>query len=107
MNKIIKTLFSAALLISLGSVGASADIQKGKMLYLKKLKNVCGFNGGVMAAKHTMSEWEHLYTEGKLPAEIKKMCPKAQDKALKEKFMIHYYDFFKEFGSDSGNIPSC
>jgi hypothetical protein len=44
---------------------------------------------------------------GKLKAEIKKICPKAKDKALKSKYMKDYYDFFHDFASDSGNVPSC
>ena len=36
--------------------------------------------------------------------EIKNICPSAEDKA---KYLNHYFDFFKEYASDSGNVPSC
>jgi len=35
------------------------------------------------------------------------MCPSAKDKALKEKYLPHYFDFFFEYANDSGNVPSC
>ena len=99
----LATLVGASLL----TTAASADANKGKKLYQKKLKDACGFTGAVMAAKHTQDEWEALKEEGKLKDEIKHLCPSVTDKALKDKFMPHYYDFFYDFASDSGNIPSC
>jgi len=104
----IKNIALAALVgLSLVGTAASADAGKGKKLYQKKLKEACGFTGAVMAAKHTQDEWEQIKEDGQLKQEIKTICPKATDKALKDKFMPHYYDFFYNFASDSGNIPSC
>jgi len=111
----MNTLKKVALvtIIGLGLVGttASADnITKGKKLYQKHLKEGCGFTGAVMAAKHTQDEWEEIKEEGKLKEEIQKLCPnveKTDEKALKDKFMPFYYEFFYNFASDSGNIPSC
>ena len=37
--------------------------------------------------------------------EIKTICP--DSKKIKEKYVVHLYDFFYSFASDSGNIPSC
>jgi hypothetical protein len=107
MNNIAKIALSAVVLLSLGSATASADVKKGQILYMKKLKKVCGMTGAEMAEKHTMSEWETLFTKGKLGEEIKSFCPKVKDKSIQEKYMQHYFDFFKEYGSDSGNIPAC
>lgn len=107
MINITKVALSALLLLSVGSATLNADVKKGQILYLKKLKKVCGFNGGLMAEKHTMAEWQRLYESGKLPAEIKSVCPSVKDRALKEKYMKHYFDFFKEYAKDSGNIPAC
>jgi len=107
MKNLTKTILSVALLVAVGSVSASADVAKGQKLYLKKLKSACGFNGGIMAAKHSMSEWKHLYEDKKLAQELKHICPKAKESSLKEKFMPHYFDFFNEYASDSGNVPSC
>jgi len=95
------------LIVLLGVLSLEADVAKGQRLYLKKLKSSCGFNGAEMAAKHSSKEWEKIMQEGKLAQEIKKECPKVKEKSLKEKFLPHYFDFFKEYSSDSGNIPSC
>lgn len=107
MTKIVKIALSIIVLISMSAVSANATVAKGQKLYLKKLKSACGINGSVMAAKHTMAEWEAINAKGKLAKEIKRVCPKVKDKAIKEKLIPHYYDFFYEFASDSGNIPSC
>ena len=107
MKNITKTIVTATLLVAVSSVSVSADVNKGQKLYLKKLKSSCGFNGGIMAAKHSMKEWKHLYESKKLAQEIKHICPKVKEKSLKEKFMQHYFDFFNNYASDSGNIPSC
>jgi len=103
MKKIVLITFVALL----SSTTLSADVSKGQRLYLKKLKSVCGFNGAEMAAKHSSKEWEKLMKEGKLAQEIQNECPKVKKSSLKEKFLPHYFDFFKEYSSDSGNIPSC
>jgi len=107
MKNITKTVLSALLLLSMGSVAANADVKKGQSLYLKKLKKACNMSGALVAEKHTMAEWKTIYEGGKLPAEIKTICPAAKDSALQEKFMPHYFDFFNEYAKDSGNIPAC
>ena len=106
MNKIVKLALGATLLLSLGTATLSADVAKGQKLYTKKLKSACGITGAVAAGKHTQDEWSEIGTAG-MAAEIKKICPKVKDKALKEKYLQHYFDFFKEYASDSGNVPSC
>lgn len=107
MNKIVKIALGATLLLALGATTVNADVAKGQKLYSKKLKKACGFSGAKMAGKHTQDEWDGLGSGDGLKAEIKKVCPKVKDKALKSKYLKHYHDFFKEFGSDSGNVPSC
>lgn len=106
MNKIVKIALGATLLLSLGTATLSADTAKGQKLYTKKLKKACGISGADVAGKHTQDEWAEIGTAG-MAAEIKKICPSVGDKALKEKYLQHYFDFFKEYASDSGNVPSC
>ncbi len=106
MNKIVKIALAATLMLGLGSVTLNADSTKGQKLYLKKLKGACGMNGAKMAAKHTQAGWEEAKENG-LAKEIQKICPTATKKALKDKYMGHYFDFFHNFASDSGNVPSC
>jgi len=105
MKNIVKIALAATLLLSLGATTASADSAKGQKLYKKKLKSACGFSGADMAGKHTQEEWEEK--QDSLAEEIKHLCPTVKDKALKGKFMPHYFDFFHNFASDSGNVPSC
>jgi len=107
MNNVIKIALGATLLLALGSTAATADVAKGQKLFTKKLKSACGVTGAVMAGKHTQGEWEEINAAGKLADEIKTICPKVKDKALKGKYLEHYFDFFNEYGSDSGNVPSC
>jgi hypothetical protein len=105
MKKFFSMLLAVSLAVGFISSTASADAGKGQKLYLKKLKKACGFNGAVMSAKHTQAEWEAV--KGNLADEIKKLCPNVKDSALKKSYLPHYYDFFHEFASDSGNVPAC
>jgi len=105
MNKIAKIALATTLLLTLGATTASANATKGQKLYAKKLKKACGMTGAVMSAKHSQAEWEDL--KDNLANEIKTICPNVKDKALKEKYMEHYFDFFHKYANDSGNVPSC
>jgi hypothetical protein len=80
-----------------------ASVNKGQKLYSKKLKKVCDVSGAKMAASHTQDEWESIMEEGMLNENLKEKC----GKGTKEKFLPHLYDFFYEYASDSGNVPSC
>ena len=107
MNKLLKTVLASVMILAVSTTVASADVNKGKKLYMKKLKKHCGISGAAMAGKHTQGEWTDIREAGKMAQEIKTICPKVKDSAIKDKYMEHYYDFFKEYGSDSGNVPSC
>jgi len=107
MNKLLKTVLASLMILAVSTTVASADVKKGQKLFTKKLKGACGITGAAMAGKHTQGEWTEIQEGGKMAAEIKVICPKVKDKALKDKYMEHYFDFFKEYGSDSGNVPSC
>ncbi|MCW8838367.1 MAG: cytochrome C [Thiovulaceae bacterium] len=105
MKKMIQIALAALVMLTMSSTTLSADAAKGQKLYLKKLKGACGMNGAKMAAKHSQDEWEAV--KGDLAKEIKSICPSVKDKALKDKYLPHYYDFFYEYANDSGNVPSC
>ncbi|MEA2073252.1 MAG: cytochrome C [Campylobacterota bacterium] len=105
MNKIIKIALGATLLLSLSATTATADVKKGQKLYIKKLKASCQMSGAVMAGKHSQDEWTEIYEAGELESELKTICPKLGD--VKDKYLPHFYDFFNEYASDSGNVPSC
>ena len=104
MKKITKLIISTLLGITLSSTTLSADVTKGKEVYVKKLKAKCGISGSAFAGKHTQDRWEEIYDAGKLSDEIKKIC---KGHTIDEKLLPHIYDFAHEFASDSGNVPSC
>jgi len=102
-----KVALSALIGLGLLSTSVYADAAKGQKLYSKKLKEACEINGAVFAAKHTQDEWQEINEAGNLAKEIKTICPNVGKKALKDKYLKHYYDFVHDFASDSGNVPSC
>lgn len=107
MKNMIKLALAALIMLTMSASTLNADVTKGQKLYLKKLKSSCKMNGAKMAAKHSQGEWEEINEEGKMADEIKSICPSVADKALKGKYLPHYYDFFHEYANDSGNVPSC
>lgn len=105
LKKVMKLMFVGILMSFTLSSTLSADAVKGQKIIIKKLKKDCGFNGDVLAKKHTQDEWEEIQNKNGLNEEILKICPKA--KPLKEKYINHVYDFLYNYASDSGNVPSC
>ncbi|MEA3499057.1 MAG: cytochrome C [Campylobacterota bacterium] len=105
MNKLLKLVLAGAVALAMSTTVASADVTKGQKLFSKKLKKACGITGAKMAGKHTQDEWEEIMENGEMAKEIKTICPDV--KKVKEKFIPHYFDFFYEYASDSGNVPSC
>ena len=105
MRKVfVLIVFSLIAAFSLAS-HALADVNKGQKIYIKMMKKQCGFNGGVMAKKHTQDEWKAIYDAGSLNEELLKECPDA--KPLKESYVPHVFDFLFNYASDSGNVPAC
>jgi hypothetical protein len=104
MTKMTKLALAALLGMAVLSTTASADVAKGKKIYMKKLKAACGFSGAKFATKHTQDEWEKIKGAGKFQEEVAKICPGAK---LKDKYVNDVYDFAYEYASDSGNVPSC
>jgi len=107
MKNLLKVVLTSVMVLAVSTTAASADVAKGKKLYMKKLKGACGISGAAMAGKHTVDEWTEINSNGKIAGEIKTICPNVKGNAVKEKYIEHYFDFFKEYGSDSGNVPSC
>ena len=105
MKKLLVIVFAAIVGLSFISTSAFASSNKGQKIIVKKLKTPCGFNGGILAKKHTQEEWTTIFKAGNLNGELKKICPKA--KPLKKRYLKDVYDFLDNFASDSGNVPSC
>ncbi len=109
MAKVLKAAAAVLTGVALLSTVATADVKKGKRVYMKKLKAPCGFNGAKFAIKHTQDEWEKIKGAGKMKEEIVKICPHAKKvvSKLRDKYVNDVYDFAYEYASDSGNVPSC
>jgi len=101
---------SALLVLGLFSTAAHADIKKGQKEYLKKCKR-CHGNGTKGAAMKTQKEWAEAFeNDAKLFREWHKDDKKAMkyiDSRRFKKAAPHLKDFLYEYGSDSGNVPSC
>lgn len=105
MKKILSFLTIIFLGVGIFSSSVLADSNKGQKIYLKHLKKQCGITGGIMAAKHTQAEWKEIQSQNKLNEELKKICPNSDN--VKDKYIEDLYDFFYNYASDSGNVPSC
>lgn len=105
LKKSVVAIIIAFLGLFVFTSSAYADAAKGQKIIIKKLKSDCGFNGAVLAGKHTQDEWKKINDNGALNDEILKLCPKAQP--LKDSYIPHVYDFLFDYASDSGNVPSC
>jgi hypothetical protein len=84
--------------LTLISTNLLADVNKGKIIYNKKLKSKCKISGKEFAEKHSQDEWEELNDAGRLSDEIKKSC---HGFIINEKDLPHVYDFFYENANDS------
>jgi hypothetical protein len=108
----MKKLLSLLLIAALSASVASADAKVGQKVYLKTLKAKFNMNGTRFAAEHTVSEWEALFADDAkgFIKEYGKRFPSAApvltNPSMKEKLQ-DIGDFAKEYGSDSGNVPSC
>ncbi len=101
--------FIAILIALLPLTAASAKITKGKKIYLQKCKS-CHGNGTRGAALQTMDEWNELFADDAIEIKEKHEATKAKkyfNSDLFKRHAPHLRDFLHEYGSDSGNVPSC
>ncbi|MDO9207894.1 MAG: hypothetical protein Q7T91_06550 [Sulfuricurvum sp.] len=108
MNKFLLLVASMALVASV----AQADAKMGQKTYLKSFKASFGMNGTKFAADHTVAEWEELFADNakgfikEYGEKFPKAVPILTNPDMKDKLQ-DVGDFAKEYGSDSGNVPSC
>ena len=103
------TLLLSVLAFAALATNASADIKKGQKTYLKTCKK-CHGNGTKGASMKTQEEWEELFAEGGELIIEKHEGSKAEKFFGGKKFKKsapHLKDFLYQYGSDSGNVPSC
>lgn len=112
MTKSTSFFLAAVVAASLMSTSAFADAKTGQKVYLKTLKAKFNMNGTKFAAEHTVAEWEDLFANGaagfikEYGARFPAAMPILTSPDMKEKLQ-DIGDFAKEYGSDSGNVPSC
>lgn len=108
MKKLLMLLAVAVLTAGV----AQADVKAGQKVYLKTLKAKFGMNGQKFAAMHTVSEWEDLF-DNNAAGFIKEYSERFPNSAAMlsnpdmQAKLQDIGDFAKEYGSDSGNVPSC
>jgi cytochrome c5 len=108
MKKSTALLLSIATFASLAT-SANAEIKKGQKGYLKTCKK-CHGNGTKGASMHTQDEWTELFADEAELIKEKHEGTKAEKFFGKKKFKKlapHLKDFLFQYGSDSGNVPSC
>lgn len=109
MTKSTSLLLATVVAFGMMATTASADIKKGQKTYLKTCKN-CHGNGTKGAAMHTQDEWEDLFAAGGANIIKKHAGTKAEPYFNGDGFKESSQDlrdFLFEYGSDSGNVPSC
>ncbi|MDH5464126.1 MAG: c-type cytochrome [Thiovulaceae bacterium] len=104
------TLLLSILALGFMATAAQADIKKGQKGYLKTCKK-CHGNGTKGASMKTQDEWEELFADGaEMIIEVHEGNKKASSFFGGKKFKKlapHLKDFLYQYGSDSGNVPSC
>ncbi|MDD2839323.1 MAG: c-type cytochrome [Sulfuricurvum sp.] len=109
MKKSASFFLAAVVAVGMMSTTASADIKKGQKSYLKTCKN-CHGNGTKGAAMHTQDEWDDLFANNGAGIIKKHAGTKAEPFFNGDMFKAQSQDlrdFLFEYGSDSGNVPSC
>lgn len=105
-------MLASILALGVMSTSVFADAKSGQKAYLKMFKAKFGMDGTKFAAGHTVGEWEDLFANdgagfikeysAKYPSAAPMLSSPDNKEAIK-----NVGDFAKEYGSDSGNVPSC
>jgi cytochrome c553 len=109
MKKQTSVLMAAIVALGLMSTTASADIKKGQKGYLKTCKK-CHGNGTKGAGMQTQDGWTEMFANDAALIIKKHEGTKAEEYFNSDKFKEaapHFKDFLFQYGSDSGNVPSC
>ena len=109
MKKQTSVLMAIVVALGLMATTASADIKKGQKGYLKTCKK-CHGNGTKGAAMQTQGAWEELFANEAALIKSKHQGTKGEKFFNGKKFKKlapHLKDFLYQYGSDSGNVPSC
>ena len=105
MKKIIATLPTSLLILTLSPSQSSASAALGKKIYKKRFHKSCGFSSVRFARNHTQGEWEAIYEAGNLPKEAQVICPQLDISALQSDIWGDLYQYVTKYALD-GVAPS-
>jgi len=109
--KLIRTFLAAALL-TLFVPALQADVQQGKMFYMKYMKEKTDLSGGAFTSLHTCHEWKKLFDNGgegfiaEFSGRYPDLMPLFESRRFQRK-LGDLEDFAVEYASDSGKAPGC
>ncbi len=109
MLKLLSLLLVGFTSIGMMATTASADIKKGQKGYLKACK-ACHGNGTKGASMQTQDEWNDLFANGGADIINRHALTPAKPFFNGDEFKTKskdLRDFLFEYGSDSGNVPTC
>jgi cytochrome c len=109
MKNQMSVLIGILFIFGFASTSIASGIQKGQKTYFKKCK-ICHGNGTQGSSMQTQSKWTKLFNNN-----AEKIIKAHNNTDAKEYFngerFIKRAPYLKEFlwqyGSDSGNVPSC
>ncbi|MBD3794053.1 MAG: hypothetical protein IE889_07860 [Campylobacterales bacterium] len=85
---------------------SSGNAKRGLKIFTHKLQKHCDVSAVTFAANHTQDEWEAIVETGELYQEILDLCLEIEP-VFDHSWLPDLYQFFYEYASDTGNIPSC
>lgn len=107
MKKIIATLSTSLLILTLLPSHSSASVALGKKIYKKKFQKKCGFTSVKFARNHTQGEWEDIYEAGNLPKEAQQICPKMDTSTIKGKYWDDIFEYVTKYALDGAAPNGC
>jgi len=109
MKKITLGLILLFAMVSISST-ISADPIKGEKLLIRAIHDDCALPAPRVAMMHSQAEWDAIYKDGKMEAEVTKLC---QRKTALEPFNTRYSkyaeyikEYMEHYANDSGAIPA-
>ncbi|WP_456456470.1 hypothetical protein [Nitratifractor sp.] len=110
MKQLSRLLLAVAFGLALFSASGSADPSKGEKILNKLIMRAggCQITSARIAMAHSLKEWAKLYKEGKMEAEIQKLCPKMGKlpPIPNKKYAQDVYEYLEHYSNDSGAIPA-
>lgn len=105
MKKIITTLSTSLLILTLLPSQSTASVALGKKIYKKKFQKTCGFSSVKFARNYKQGEWEEIYMSGNLPKEAQRICPELDTATIQDKYWDDLFEYVTKYALD-GKAPN-